>query len=102
MTDTNAHVGTTQEIIQENAALKVKVKEQDQLIAMWLLRQRAMKKVALEFAKKSGEGNEEVVSLARQMARLILIERNDLDGVVIEDSMKFLQDHKDYLLENAF
>ncbi len=91
-----------QEIIQENADLKIKVKEKDQLLAMWLLRQRAMKKVALEFAKKSGKGNEEVVSLARQMARLILTEKNDLDGIVIEESMKFLQDHKDYLLENAF
>lgn len=86
------------DILQENADYKKAYEEQQALIAMWMLRQRAMKKVAFDLAKKLNIGEENIIDSAKNLASRVIEKNEDLEGTISSSNMQFFQKHKDYLL----
>jgi len=87
------------EILDENANLKKAVEEQKALIALWILRQRAMKKVAFDLAQNKGVSEDEIMQDAEKNMHKVLIQSDNLE-IIPDSNMEYFENHKNYLINN--
>lgn len=98
-----------QSILDENAQLKKAYEEQiqqykkayeeqQQITVLWLLRQRAMKKVALDLGKKLDISDQEILNQSVENAFKIIKNGDTLEGIVGEKEFQRFENHKSYLL----
>ena len=66
--------------------------------AMWMLSQRAMKRVALDLAAEQGVSDEDVVARALAYANQVLnVEEEDLGGTIAAAQLVHIARHKAFL-----
>lgn len=83
------------QILAERDKFKEAAAAWDAFGAMWVLSQRAMKKVALDLAATQGIGEEEVVARAMKLANDVLNgDGVDLDGTIAEAQMAHIARHR--------
>lgn len=86
------------EILAERDKFKEATAAWDAFGAMWMLSQRAMKRVALDLAAQQGIGEEEVVARALAFANGVLNgDGDDLGGTIAEAQMAHIARHKPLL-----
>ena len=86
------------EILAERDKFKEAAAAWDAFGAMWMLSQRAMKRVALDLAARQGVSEEEVVARALAFANAVLNgDGDDLDGAIAEAQMGHIARHKPLL-----
>ncbi|MGJ7489815.1 hypothetical protein [Variovorax sp. ZT4R33] len=86
------------EILADRDRFKEAAAAWDAFGAMWMLSQRAMKRVALDLAAQHGVSEEEVVSRALVNANAVLNgDGVDLDGIVAEAQLAHIGRHKPFL-----
>lgn len=86
------------EILAERDKFKEAAAAWDAFGAMWMLSQRAMKRVALDLAAQQGIGEEEVVARALAFANGVLNgDGDDLGGTIAEAQMAHIARHKPLL-----
>lgn len=88
------------EILDENANLKKAYEEQQSLIALWMSRQRAMKKVALDLAANQSIKEEVVVEKAQENI-IKIADGDDLNGLIDSAAKSYFLRHKNYILNNT-
>ena len=70
----------------------------DAFVALWLLSQRAMRRVALDLAAQQGVGDAEVVARAMALANSVLNgDGEDLGGTIAAPQMEPIARHKPFL-----
>lgn len=83
------------EILAERDQFKQAAAAWDAFGAMWMLSQRAMKRVALDLAALQGVSEQEVVSRALTLANTVLNgDGEDLGGTIAEAQMAHIERHK--------
>lgn len=83
------------QILAERDKFKEAAAAWDAFGAMWVLSQRAMKKVALDLATPQGIGEDEVVARALKLANDVLNgDGVDLDGTIAEAQMAHIARHR--------
>ncbi len=83
------------EILAERDQFKEAAAAWDAFGAMWMLSQRAMKRVALDLAAAQGLGEQEVVARALTLANEVLNgDGNDLGGTIAQAQMAHIARHK--------
>lgn len=86
------------EILAERERFKEAAAAWDAFAAMWVLSQRAMKRVALDLAAQQGLSEEEVVARALVHANAVLNgDGVDLGGLVAEPQLAHIGRHKPFL-----
>ena len=86
------------EILADREKFKDAMAAWDSFGAMWMLSQRAMKRVALDLAAKQGVTEEEVVARAMTYANQVLnAEEEDLGGTVAPAQLAHIARHKPFL-----
>lgn len=86
------------DILAEHDKLKKNAAAWDAYAAMWMLGQRAMRRVAMDLAAKQGVSEEEVVQRALKYANDVLnIEDEDLGGSVAPAQREHIGRHKAFL-----
>lgn len=86
------------EILAERERFKEAAAAWDAFGAMWMLSQRAMKRVALDLAAQVGVSEEEVVARALVQANAVLNgDGVDLGGLVAEAQLAHIDRHKPFL-----
>lgn len=86
------------DILAEHDKLKKNASAWDAYAAMWMLGQRAMRRVAMDLAAKQGVSEEEVVQQALKYANDVLnIEDEDLGGSVAPAQLEHIGRHKPFL-----
>lgn len=86
------------EILAERDRFKEAAAAWDAFGAMWMLSQRAMKRVALDLAAQHGVSEDEVVSRALVHANAVLNgDGVDLGGIVAEAQLAHIGRHKPFL-----
>jgi hypothetical protein len=86
------------EILAERDQFKEAAAAWDAFGAMWMLSQRAMKRVALDLAAAQGLGEQEVVARALTLANEVLNgDGNDLGGTIAQAQMAHIARHKAFL-----
>ena len=86
------------QILAERDKLKDAAAAWDSFGAMWMLSQRAMKRVALDLAAQQGVSEEDVVSRALDFANHVLNgDGEDLGGTIAEPQMAHIARHKPFL-----
>jgi hypothetical protein len=86
------------EILAERDKFKEAAAAWDAFGAMWMLSQRAMKRVALDLAARQGVSEEEVVARALAFANGVLNgDGDDLGGTIAEAQMAHIARHKPLL-----
>lgn len=86
------------DILAERDKFKEAAAAWDAFGAMWMLSQRAMKRVALDLAAQQGVGEEEVVARALALANDVLNgDGEDLGGTIAEAQMAHIARHKPLL-----
>ncbi|MBP3979735.1 MULTISPECIES: hypothetical protein [unclassified Acidovorax] len=85
-------------ILAEHDKFKEAAAAWDAFGAMWMLSQRAMKRVALDLAAQQGVGDEEVVARALAYANEVLNgDGVDLGGTIAPAQMAHIARHKPFL-----
>lgn len=87
------------ELLTEYELLKKSNEEQQAIIVMWMLSQRAMKCVAFDLANSLGFSTTEVSDRAIDCANKILKDKNSFNGTILDPNMELFEKHKDFLLE---
>jgi hypothetical protein len=83
------------EILAERDKFKEAAAAWDAFGAMWMLSQRAMKRVALDLAAQQGVSEQEVVSRALTLANSVLNgDGVDLGGTIAEPQMAHIERHR--------
>lgn len=86
------------EILADREKFKEAMAAWDSFGAMWMLSQRAMKRVALDLAAQQGVTEEEVVARAMTYANQVLnAEEEDLGGTVAPAQLAHIARHKPFL-----
>lgn len=86
------------EILAERDRFKEAAAAWDAFGAMWMLSQRAMKRVALDLAARQGVSEEEVVARALACANGVLNgDGDDLGGMIAEAQMAHIARHRPLL-----
>lgn len=86
------------EILADREKFKEAMAAWDSFGAMWMLSQRAMKRVALDLAAQQGVTEEEVVARAMRYANQVLnAEEEDLGGTVAPAQLAHIARHKPFL-----
>ena len=86
------------EILADRERFKEAAAAWDAFGAMWMLSQRAMKRVALDLAAQVGVSEEEVVARALVQANAVLNgDGVDLGGLVAEAQLAHIERHKPFL-----
>ena len=86
------------DILAEHDKLKKNAAAWDAYAAMWMLGQRAMRRVAMDLAAKQGVSEEDVVQRALKYANDVLnIEDEDLGGSVAPVQLEHIGRHKAFL-----
>lgn len=86
------------QILAERDRFKEAAAAWDSFGAMWMLSQRAMKRVALDLAARQGVSEDEVVSRALDFANDVLNgDGVDLGGTVAEPQLAHIARHKPFL-----
>ncbi|MGJ7487920.1 hypothetical protein ACSFA2_21845 [Variovorax sp. LT2P21] len=86
------------EILADREHFKEAAAAWDAFGAMWMLSQRAMKRVALDLAAQVGVSEEEVVARALVQANAVLNgDGVDLGGIVAEAQLAHIDRHKPFL-----
>jgi hypothetical protein len=86
------------EILADRDHFKEAAAAWDAFGAMWMLSQRAMKRVTLDLAAQQGVSEEEVVARALANANAVLNgDGDDLGGVVAEAQLAHIGRHKPFL-----
>ncbi len=86
------------QILAERDRFKDAAAAWDSFGAMWMLSQRAMKRVALDLAARQGVGEEEVVARALDFANDVLNgDGVDLGGTIAEPQMAHIARHRAFL-----
>lgn len=86
------------EILAERDRFKEAAAAWDAFGAMWMLSQRAMKRVALDLAAQVGVSEDEVVARALVQANAVLNgDGVDLGGIVAEAQLAHIDRHKPFL-----
>ncbi len=86
------------EILAERDRFKEAAAAWDAFGAMWMLSQRAMKRVALDLANQQGVSPEEVVARALVHANEVLNgDAVDLDGTIAQAQMEHIGRHRAFL-----
>lgn len=86
------------EILAERDRFKEAAAAWDAFGAMWVLSQRAMKRVALDLAVQQGVGPEEVIARALAYANEVLNgDAVDLGGTIAEAQMDHIGRHRAFL-----
>lgn len=86
------------EILAERDRFKEAAAAWDAFGAMWVLSQRAMKRVALDLAAQQGIGPDEVVARALAHANEVLNgDAVDLGGTIAEAQMEHISRHRAFL-----
>lgn len=86
------------EILAERDKFKEAAAAWDAFAAMWVLSQRAMKRVALDLAAAQGLGEDEVVARAMAHANEVLHgDAVDLGGTLAEAQMAHIARHRAFL-----
>lgn len=86
------------EILAERERFKEAAAAWDAFGAMWMLSQRAMKRVALDLAAQVGVSEDEVVARALVQANAVLNgDGVDLGGLVAEAQVAHIERHKPFL-----
>lgn len=86
------------EILADREHFKEAAAAWDAFGAMWMLSQRAMKRVALDLAAQLGVSEEEVVARALVQANAVLNgDGVDLGGIVAEAQLAHIDRHKPFL-----
>jgi len=83
------------DILQESEQLKKNARAWDAYAAMWMLGQRAMRRVAMDLAAQQGLGEEVVVQRALDYANNVLnVEGEDLGGSLSPAQIAHIERHK--------
>lgn len=86
------------EILAEHDKAKEAAAAWDSFGAMWMLSQRAMRRVAMDLAATQGVSEEEVVARAMAYANQVLnVEDEDLGGSVAPSQLAHIARHKPFL-----
>ena len=86
------------EILADRDRFKEAAAAWDAFGAMWMLSQRAMKRVALDLAAQQGVGQEEVVARALACANAVLnAEEEDLGGTMAPAQLAHIARHRPFL-----
>lgn len=86
------------DILAEQAQLQKNAAAWDAYAAMWMLGQRAMRRVAMELAAQQGVSEEAVVQRALQYANAVLnTEDEDLGGSLAPAQLEHIGRHKAFL-----
>lgn len=86
------------EILADRDKFKDAAAAWDAFGAMWMLSQRAMRRVALDLAAQQGVGEDDVVARAMAYANAVLnTEDEDLGGTIAEAQMAHIARHKPFL-----
>lgn len=86
------------DILAEHDKLKKNASAWDAYAAMWMLGQRAMRRVAMDLAEKQGVSEAEVVQRAMDYATAVLnVEGEDLGGSVAPAQLAHMGRHKPFL-----
>ena len=86
------------DILAEHDKLKKNASAWDAYAAMWMLGQRAMRRVAMDLAAKQGVSEDEVVKQALTYAADVLnTEGEDLGGSVAAAQLEHIARHKPFL-----
>lgn len=86
------------QILAERDRFKDAAAAWDSFGAMWMLSQRAMKRVALDLAARQGVSEEDVVARALDFANDVLNgDGVDLDGTIAEPQMAHIARHRAFL-----
>ena len=86
------------DILAEHEKLKQNAAAWDAYAAMWMLGQRAMRRVAMDLAAKQGLSEEEVVQRALDYANSVLnVEDEDLGGTLKPAQLEHIGRHKAFL-----
>ena len=86
------------DILAEHAEMKKNAAAWDAYAAMWMLGQRAMRRVAMDLAAKQGVSEEEVVQRALNYANNVLnVEDEDLGGSLAPAQLAHIGRHKAFL-----
>ena len=86
------------EILADRDKFKEAMAAWDAFGAMWMLSQRAMKRVALDLAAQQGVSDEEVVARALAYANQVLnAEEEDLGGTIAPAQLAHIARHKPFL-----
>ncbi len=86
------------EILAEHDRFKEATAAWDAFGAMWMLSQRAMKRVALDLAAQQGVSDEDVVARALTYANNVLNgDGEDLGGTIAPAQMAHIARHKPFL-----
>lgn len=86
------------DILAEHDKLKKNAAAWDAYAAMWMLGQRAMRRVAIDLAAKQGVSEEDVVKQALKYANdVINMEGEDLGGSVAPAQLEHIGRHKPFL-----
>jgi hypothetical protein len=86
------------DILAEHEKSKEAAAAWDSFGAMWMLSQRAMRRVAMDLAAAQGVSEQEVVARAMTYANQVLnVEDEDLDGSVAPAQLAHIARHKAFL-----
>ncbi|MHB1410736.1 MAG: hypothetical protein ACYCXC_14225, partial [Acidovorax defluvii] len=86
------------EILADRDKFKEAMAAWDAFGAMWMLSQRAMKRVALDLAAEQGVSDEDVVARALAYANQVLnVEEEDLGGTIAAAQLAHIARHKAFL-----
>lgn len=86
------------DILAEHEQLKKNAAAWDAYAAMWMLGQRAMRRVAMDLAAEHGVSEAEVVQRALQHANAVLnVEDEDLGGSLAATQLEHIARHKPFL-----
>ena len=86
------------DILAEHEQLKKNAAAWDAYTAMWMLGQRAMRRVAMDLAAEHGVSEETVVQRALDYANSVLnIEDEDLGGTLAPEQLAHIARHKPFL-----
>ena len=86
------------EILADRDKFKEAMAAWDAFGAMWMLSQRAMKRVALDLAAQQGVSDEDVVARALAYANQVLnVEEEDLGGTIAAAQLAHIARHKAFL-----
>lgn len=86
------------DILADHAQMKKNAAAWDAYAAMWMLGQRAMRRVAMDLAAKQGVSEEDVVRRALNYANAVLnTEEEDLGGSLAPTQLEHINRHKAFL-----
>ncbi|MDO4591917.1 MAG: hypothetical protein Q4B46_03790 [Comamonadaceae bacterium] len=86
------------DILADHAQMKKNAAAWDAYAAMWMLGQRAMRRVAMDLAAKQGVSEEDVVRRALNYANAVLnTEEEDLGGSLAPAQLEHINRHKAFL-----